>query len=90
LKSQSPEQRLNDPTKVQYAPVRPAIIRSQGATPSERYLAKIADRSFLNLWSYPNTFIDKRSGGKGDGKELCDLLVVSGDHVLIFSDKTVA
>jgi hypothetical protein len=45
--------------------------------------------SFLNLWSYPNTFIDKKTGGKGDGKELCDLLVVCGEHVIIFSDKTV-
>ena len=65
-------------------------MRSTGGTPSEKYLARLADRSFLNLWSYPNTFIDKRAGGKGDGKELCDLLVVCGDHILIFSDKTVA
>lgn len=66
-----------------------AIVRSQGTTESERYLAKLADRTFLNLWSFPNVFIDKRSGPKGDGKELCDLLVVCGDHVLIFSDKTI-
>lgn len=89
LEKQSPEQRPNDPTTVQYGPARPAIVRSEGVTPSERYLAKIADKSFLNLWSYPNTFIDKRAGGKGTGKELCDLLVVCGDHILIFSDKTV-
>jgi hypothetical protein len=50
----------------------------------------MADRTFLNLWSYPNIFIDKRTGQKGDGKELCDLLVVCGDHILIFSDKTIA
>ena len=66
------------------------VVRSEGSTPSERYLAKLCDRSFLNLWSYPNVYIDKRKGGKGDGKELCDLLVVCGDHVLIFSDKTIA
>jgi hypothetical protein len=90
VQKQSPEQRANDPTKVEYGPARPAVIRSQGTTPSERYLAKIAEKSFLNLWSYPNTFIDKRSGGKGDGKELCDLLVVCGDHILIFSDKSVS
>lgn len=81
--------RPNDPKKVIYEPARPAIIRSLGGTQSEKYLAQLCDRSFLNLWSYPNTFIDKKSGGKGDGKELCDLLVVCGDHVLIFSDKTV-
>jgi hypothetical protein len=68
----------------------PEVARSEGSTPSERYLAKLCDRSFLNLWSYPNVYIDKRKGGKGDGKELCDLLVVCGDHVLIFSDKTIA
>ena len=68
----------------------PEVARSEGSTPSERYLAKLCDRSFLNLWSYPNVYIDKRKSGKGDGKELCDLLVVCGDHVLIFSDKTIA
>ena len=82
-------ERLNDPSKVVYEPARPAILRNFGSTPSEQYLAKLADRSFLNLWSYANTFIDKKTGGKGDGKELCDLLVVCGDHVLVFSVKAV-
>jgi hypothetical protein len=83
-------QRLNDPRIVDDGPARPAIVNGDGVTDTERYLARLADRSFLNLWSYPNVFIDKRAGGKGDGKELCDLLVVCGDHVLIFSDKAVA
>lgn len=40
------------------------------------------------MWCYPNLYTDEgRSAGKGDGKELCDLLVVFGNHVLIFSDK---
>jgi hypothetical protein len=43
-----------------------------------------------NLWSYPNLHIDKKVGGKGAGKELCDLLVVCGDDVVVFSDKTIA
>jgi len=59
-------------------------------TRSEQYLAKLADRAFLNLWSYPNVFNDKKAYAEGDGKELCDLLVVCGDHVFIFSDKSVA
>jgi hypothetical protein len=63
-----PAECLNDPRKVDYPPARPAVLRSLGTTLSERYLAKLADRSFLNLWSYPNTFIDKKTGGKGDGK----------------------
>jgi hypothetical protein len=49
----------------------------------------LADKTFLRLWSYPNTFIDKRSGNKGVGKELADLLIVFGDDILIFSDKSV-
>lgn len=65
------------------------IVRGSGITESERYLAKLADATFLDLWSYPNTFIDKKVGNSGDGKELCDLLVVFGDDVLIFSDKTI-
>lgn len=65
------------------------IIRGQGQTASERYLAKLADRTFLNLWSYPNTFIDKKQKQGSDGKELCDLLVISGNDIIIFSDKSI-
>jgi hypothetical protein len=86
----TPHQHLNDPRRADEGPVRRAIVRGHGVTDTERYLARLADRSFLSLWSYPNVFIDKRAGGKGDGKELCDLLVVCGNHVLIFSDKAVA
>ena len=84
------DERPNDPLKVDYPAPRAAIVRGEGETPSERYLADLADKSFLRLWSYPNAFIDKKTGGVGDGKELCDLLVVCGDHVLIFSDKSIA
>jgi len=65
------------------------VVRGVGLTPSERYLASLADKAFLRLWSYPNTFIDKRSGNKGVGKELTDLLFVFGDDILIFSDKSI-
>lgn len=48
----------------------------------------MARRSFLTLWSYANVYTDEGRGtGKGDGKELCDLLVVFGHHVILFSDK---
>jgi hypothetical protein len=70
-------------------PTMKKIIRGAGTTPSERYLAKLADKTFLNLWSYPNLFIDKKDGGRGNGKELCDLLVVCGDDIIIFSDKSI-
>lgn len=61
-----------------------------GTTASERYLASLCERTFLSLWSYPNLFRDQGQSGKGDGKELCDLLVVFGDDVIIFSDKSCA
>lgn len=63
------------------------IARGQGTTQDERYLLRLAERSFLNLWSYPNIYFDKKQNGTGDGKEVCDLLVVCGDDVVIFSDK---
>lgn len=61
---------------------------SEGVTASERYLTRLARKAFLSLWSYTNPFTDEgRSKNKGDGKELCDLLVVFGNNVLLFSDK---
>jgi hypothetical protein len=65
------------------------INRSVGTTESERYLARIAEKSFLNLWTYPNVYRKQQPHAKGDGKELCDLLVVCGDDIIIFSDKSV-
>lgn len=53
-----------------------------GLTISERYLNKLANQSFLSLWSYPRPFRDQQGG-----KEICDLLVIFQHHVLIFSDK---
>jgi hypothetical protein len=60
---------------------------SEGSTESERALTKLAKRAFLSLWSYPNVYTDVGRPGSGDGKELCDLLVVFGNDVLLFSDK---
>ncbi len=59
------------------------IIISSGLNKSEKYLAKICGKTFLSLWSYPNLYRNK-------GKELSDLLVVFGNHILIFSDKSCA
>ena len=69
---------------------RPAVPKSEGVTQSERYLAKLAERSFLNLWSYPAPFRNQQQSDRGDGKELCDLLVVCGRYIVIFSEKTIA
>lgn len=58
-------------------------------TASERFLAHLARRSFLNLWSYPHPFRDQGAAARGgEGAELCDLLVVFGSNLIIFSDKS--
>lgn len=51
-------------------------------TDSERYLATLGRKAFLNFWSYSNPYTDE-----GGGKELCDFLVVFGNDIIIFSDK---
>lgn len=56
------------------------IFKSNGVTPTERLLAQLCDNTFLKLWSYPNPYRD-------DGDELCDLIVVFGNEVLIFFDR---
>lgn len=62
--------------------------KGEGVTPSEKRLVKLAEKSFLDLWSYPNIYRNTGINGKNAGKELCDLLVVCGDYIIIFSDKT--
>lgn len=81
----------NKPTGIDERPeqFRPPIIKAKGVTDSERYLAMLADKSFLNLWSYPSLFRDQKQARKGDGKEICDLLVVCDRHIIIFSEKTI-
>jgi hypothetical protein len=59
------------------------FIRSKGVTDAERYLQKLCERSFLSLWSYAGVY---RNQGK-TGKEICDLLVIFDEHIIIFSDK---
>ena len=54
----------------------------EGVTESERLLSRLCRGSFLRFWSWPNVYRDQ-----GGPKELCDLLVIFGDHIIIFSDK---
>jgi hypothetical protein len=64
------------------------LNRSFGSTNAEAYLSRLCNETFLSLWSFPNIYRDQgRKNSKGDGKELCDLLVVFENHVIIFSDK---
>ncbi|EFL85750.1 hypothetical protein HMPREF0326_01453 [Desulfovibrio sp. 3_1_syn3] len=62
------------------------IVKSEQVTDSERILSRLCEKSFLSLWSFPNVYTDDGLA-RGQGKELCDLLVVFNEHVLIFSDK---
>ena len=66
----------------------PPVVRAKGVTPTERYLARLCSRSFLRLWSYPCVYRDQMVGPRGgQGKEVCDLLVVFDEDVIVFSDK---
>jgi hypothetical protein len=68
----------------------PAIVKGTAVTPSEELLAKLGERTFLSLWSYPAVHRDQGIAENGHGKEVCDLLVVFGDDIIIFSDKCCA
>src|SRR3972149_2997254 len=68
---------------------RKQTIRANGATPAERYLQKLCENVFLRFWSFPGVYRDQgKTGVRGNGKEVCDLLVVFENHVIIFSDKS--
>lgn len=63
---------------------------ASGKTESENRLLKLARRSMLSLWSIPGPFTNEGLAASGSGKELCDLVVIFGDDVLLFSDKDCA
>ncbi|MGV3573727.1 MAG: hypothetical protein ACO1O4_01175 [Devosia sp.] len=69
---------------------RDPIVKSAGFTPTERHLAQLASRTFLELWSYPSPFRDQYSKGITDGKEICDLMVVCDPHIILFSEKNIS
>jgi hypothetical protein len=66
---------------------KPRVQRADGVTNAERYLKRLCDKTFLSLWSYPGIYRDQGRSGKGDGKEVCDLLVAFENDIIIFSDK---
>ena len=55
----------------------------EGLTESEKFVAGISERAFLTLWTHPNPVGKK-------GKELCDCLIVCGNHIVIISVKDIA
>jgi hypothetical protein len=76
-------QALNNDTQ-KCAPIQ----KADGVTAAEKYLARLCEKNFLSLWSYPGVYRDEgKPQNGGHGKEICDLLVVFGEHIIIFSDK---
>lgn len=64
------------------------IEKSKGSNISEARLIKLANETFLDLWAYPNVYSDEGINKQKIGKEVCDLLVVFNNYVIIFSDKS--
>jgi hypothetical protein len=50
---------------------------------AELFVTRLAEKTFLRFWSFPNVY--RMEGGRP--KEICDLLIVSGDSILILSVK---
>ena len=56
------------------------INKSLGKTRTESLLAKMCNKTFLDIWSYANPI-------KDDKKEFCDLIAVFENHMFIFFDR---
>lgn len=63
------------------------IVKRVGVNRTEKILASLCDKTFLGLWSFPNVYSDEGITKSKVGKEVCDLLVVFENNVIIFSDK---
>ena len=73
------------------SPKRRLPERPDGLTDSEGRLERLCRETFLTLWSYPGVCKDQGTGGGRTGsKEVCDLLVVFENDIIIFSDKNCA
>jgi len=61
-----------------------------GFTRDEKVLAAFGNASFLHMWTWPNLFRDQgKTSHSSDGKEICDLTVIFGNTVILFSDKRI-
>ena len=65
------------------------ILKNETVNESERLLSTICEKTFLKLWAYPSVFRDEGKSEDGDGKEICDFLVVFQKDIIIFSDKLI-
>jgi len=61
-----------------------------GFTKDEEILAAFGSASFLQMWTWPNLFRDQgKTSESSDGKEICDLTVIFGNTIILFSDKRI-
>lgn len=65
------------------------VFRASAGTESERRLGRLAQSTFLKLWTYPSPSKDQRAHKSGDGKELCDLVAIFDRTIVLFSDKEI-
>lgn len=61
---------------------RRKIERGIPVNTTEKTLSDLCDLAFLKLWSFPNPY-------KEPGKELCDVLVIFDNNIIIFSVKNI-
>lgn len=66
------------------------INKGQGVNQTEKRLIELANSAFIGLWSYPNVYSDEGLSKNKSGKEVCDLLVVFEDNVILFSVRWIA
>lgn len=61
-----------------------------GFTAGEAFLNALARNTFLTFWSWPNLFRDQGDCDRGGvGKEICDLIVIFDNDIILFSDKRI-
>ncbi|WOE42068.1 hypothetical protein [Acinetobacter chinensis] len=60
------------------------INRDTSFTESEKLVNELGTKSFLRFWTWPNLFRDQENG-----KEICDLIIVFGNDLLLISDKKI-
>ncbi|HHQ4314479.1 TPA: hypothetical protein ACSP7Z_005210, partial [Serratia fonticola] len=65
------------------------INKGLGFNKTEKRLIDLANNAFIGLWSYPNVYSNEGYSKNKSGKEVCDLLVVFENDVIIFSDKDI-
>ena len=65
------------------------IKKGIGFNKTEKRLIELANNAFIGLWSYPNVYSDEGFAKNKSGKEVCDLLVVFENNVILFSDKDI-